>query len=387
MRIAHVIDYFQPALGYQETYLAKTQLAEGHQVRVFTGDRYFPYPSYDLTYGNHLGPRKVGTGLRIEEGIPVTRLSTAGEVFDRLFLLGLHRALEVFAPDYLHVHSVTSFTAWQVAGHRFTRRPVLVFDDHMSGVTPKSMKREAMRWFYQCCMQRRIAAAADHVVAVSRVTRDYLREVLHFPEEKLAYIPLGYMPELFHPDAAARTEVRNDLGVSEHEVVGIYTGKLTRAKGMPQLAEALTRLKKHHPDLGFIYVGDGEAEVLELLSHQDPGARVVHQPFVSPERLNAWYCAADFGIWPDGATVSHLEAIACGLPIIVSPWKAVHERVEQGNGLALAAADSASIEAAIGSLLQEPQRRAVMAEAALRFSKQLSWAALSRQFLELALVG
>lgn len=32
MRIAHIIDYYQPQLGYQETYLARARAAMGHDV-------------------------------------------------------------------------------------------------------------------------------------------------------------------------------------------------------------------------------------------------------------------------------------------------------------------------------------------------------------------
>jgi hypothetical protein len=42
MKIIHVIDYFQPQLGYQETFLAKEQAKQGHEVYVLTSDRYNP---------------------------------------------------------------------------------------------------------------------------------------------------------------------------------------------------------------------------------------------------------------------------------------------------------------------------------------------------------
>lgn len=42
MKIVHVIDYFQPRLGYQETFLAKEHPKLGHEVYVVTSDRYNP---------------------------------------------------------------------------------------------------------------------------------------------------------------------------------------------------------------------------------------------------------------------------------------------------------------------------------------------------------
>ena len=42
MKIIHVVDYFQPILGYQEVFLAKEQAKLGHDVVVITSDRYAP---------------------------------------------------------------------------------------------------------------------------------------------------------------------------------------------------------------------------------------------------------------------------------------------------------------------------------------------------------
>jgi hypothetical protein len=42
MKIVHIVDYFQPVLGYQEAFLAKEHAKLGHEVFVITSDRYAP---------------------------------------------------------------------------------------------------------------------------------------------------------------------------------------------------------------------------------------------------------------------------------------------------------------------------------------------------------
>lgn len=77
MKIAHVIDYFQPQFGYQETYLARQQLAEGHDVCVFTSERFRPIFYNGGGAQNVLGERIQRSGNFVEEGIRVCRLDVA----------------------------------------------------------------------------------------------------------------------------------------------------------------------------------------------------------------------------------------------------------------------------------------------------------------------
>ena len=50
MRIVHVIDYYQPKLGYQETFLAREQCKLGHEVRVVTMEGFFDTLKSELVH-------------------------------------------------------------------------------------------------------------------------------------------------------------------------------------------------------------------------------------------------------------------------------------------------------------------------------------------------
>ena len=76
MKIVHLIDYFQPSIGYQETFLARHQQKSGHDVLVVTSDRYLNFPGYDTFYSRLLGKRFVGAGIRTESGIKTIRLTS-----------------------------------------------------------------------------------------------------------------------------------------------------------------------------------------------------------------------------------------------------------------------------------------------------------------------
>jgi hypothetical protein len=91
MRILHVINYFQPQLGYQETFLAKMHSEMKNDVYVLTSDRYDPYLFRGNTAIKILGDRIKGSGFFIEEGIKTIRLKSYFETSYTIWLVGLEK--------------------------------------------------------------------------------------------------------------------------------------------------------------------------------------------------------------------------------------------------------------------------------------------------------
>ena len=132
MRIACVIDYFQPQIGYQETYLAKIHQRMGHQVSVITSDRYIPFANYSQTIGRVLGNRMVGSGTFQEEGLSVYRLPCILEHGSTVLLRGLRQTLRALRPDVVSVDGVFTLTAFAIAYHNGALGYPLVYDTHTS---------------------------------------------------------------------------------------------------------------------------------------------------------------------------------------------------------------------------------------------------------------
>ena len=83
MKIIHIIDYFQPRLGYQEVFLAREHARLGHDVYVVTSDRYNPTVYSGNAAETVMGKRIAGSGFSDEEGIRVWRLKTLFEIPDK----------------------------------------------------------------------------------------------------------------------------------------------------------------------------------------------------------------------------------------------------------------------------------------------------------------
>ncbi|MFH0809593.1 MAG: glycosyltransferase, partial [Pseudomonadota bacterium] len=222
MRIVHVIEYFQPRLGYQETFLARAHAQLGHDVRVLTSDRYSPQ-----VYTQNravLGRRVVGTGTFDEEGIRVQRLKTAFELPHAIWLRGLETGIQQIAPDLVIVHMIANLSAYRLARLK-NRHPTfrLVYDDHMTSANSLSPLRAlypAVRWL-ACPVIRR---AADSFVAILPETKEFMGRQYGIPPERIRVIPLGADDTLFRHDPTARAEVRRELSLSDADTLFIYTG-------------------------------------------------------------------------------------------------------------------------------------------------------------------
>ncbi len=101
---------------------------------------------------------------------------------------------------------------------------------------------------------------------------------------------------------------------------------------------------------------------------------------VAPEQMPAWLRAADVYVsnsWSDGASLSLLEAMACGLPAVVTDVPALLEWVSDGvNGLVVRRGDSLGLADAILRLLaDEPLRRRMGQQNAAIAAARADWTA------------
>ncbi|GAB4140609.1 MAG: hypothetical protein Kow0040_28990 [Thermogutta sp.] len=117
-----------------------------------------------------------------------------------------------------------------------------------------------------------------------------------------------------------RQEVRERLGIKEGKVI-LFVGRLIPKKGVRTLIEACARLTPDF-DWRLILLGDGTArpQLEDTARRTGAAERVRFAGFVQPQELPDWYLAADAFVLPSSETwgVVALEALACGLPVIVS---------------------------------------------------------------------
>lgn len=388
MKIIHVINYFQPKLGYQETFLPREQIKMGHDVAVITSDRYYPFAHFKESYGALLGNRKCKAGYREEEGIPTYRLQSFFEIKYRVWLQGLEKLIVKLKPDLVISHGLLS-SSFRIArlrakGYKFK----LIVDDHMLEIVTR---QDAIgRLYYnrrKVGIQKVLVPWVDKFVGVTQETCQMLAGRNGIPKEKIEYIPLGSDTELFKFNEGERKETRAKLGISDNDILLLYTGKINRNKGVDVLVKAFDLLSIDRM-LYLLLVGNGAPEFKNALINtvkEKKKANIVFQPFVPTTDLPKFYNAADICVWAKESSTSILDAMACERPVIGCDIPAVKERFANDNGITYTMGDDRDLAAKIKYLSENEQLRQIMGSKGRELvKKQFSWKIIGKKFIECA---
>jgi UDP-glucose:(heptosyl)LPS alpha-1,3-glucosyltransferase len=177
------------------------------------------------------------------------------------------------------------------------------------------------------------------------------------PAEKIAVIPNGVDGAEFKPAAEARGLIRNQLGLAEGDYTLLFCGTGFRRKGLDYAVAAVDRV----PSARLVVAGEGRARSHPRVLHLGRRTDVAHL-----------YAAADAFILPtlyDPFPNAALEAMASGIPVIVSRVAGVSEIIEGDSLVVEEASDVAALAEAVRRL-EDPAVRKPMGEAARRKALQ-----------------
>lgn len=384
MKIVHLIDYFQPSIGYQETFLARHQQKSGHDVLVVTSDRYLNFPGYDTFYSRLLGKRFVGAGIRTESGIKTIRL-TSWEIPGSpvIFLKDLEKTIADFAPDLVLCHGIYSLTAYRIAGIRSKASFRVIFDSHAASFNTdfnSSWSKKAYHYLFLNKMAPKIINHADKIFVIGEDEQNFLCQDLHLTKSKVMIIRLGVDTELFKPMIYSGRQVRKALKLGINELVIIYTGKITRNKDVHILVEALRQI---NDKITLLLIGDGQEKYLTEIKKPLRSMKVIHLSFLSNEQLPKYYSAADLAVWPGDSTIAILEAMSCGLPVILPEWYGTAYLDKSGGVVRFRRKDVRELANRIRQLSNIEKRKFMGVQARQFIQKNLSWDIISGQVLQL----
>lgn len=157
------------------------------------------------------------------------------------------------------------------------------------------------------------------------------------------------------------------------EVKVLYSGRLTREKGVHLLAESFLRAHASDPRLHLLVAGGGseEGELRERL-----GERATFLGWLEDEELPRAYASADaflFASSTDTYGQVILEAQASGLPIVAVAEGGPAALVENRHTGLLCRPDADHLAGALLQLAASPQLRRALGEAAARAARERSW--------------
>lgn len=259
-------------------------------------------------------------------------------------------------PDVVHVHS----GGWIKGTHAARRARVgrIVFTEH--GL----LAREP---WYSNVLKRWGAAYSDRVVAVSAPLAQYLRRA-GVPARKLQVVVNGVNVESFAPRPRTGA-LRRELGIGEAFVFG-HVARLAPEKNQGLLLEAFARVADLVPGARLVIAGDGPLrEALEATASASPAKDRIHFLGVRGE-MPELYREFDIFVLPslaEGTSMSVLEAMASGLPIVATAVGGTPDLLDDGAcGDLIPPGDVDALAAALARLAHEEERRRTHGAAARR---------------------
>ena len=184
-------------------------------------------------------------------------------------------------------------------------------------------------------------------------------------------------------DEARKAELRARFGVPQRKRIVGFVGRLVTSKGIFELLEAFTELRRTRPDIHLLVVGDTEA------GSREPGTgERFRQNIIDAGLSEAVTLTGHLSKPVDAVALMDLltlpsysesfgqvliEAGAMGLPVVAAENRGSRFSVADGEtGILVPPRDAGALAEALGRLLDDPALAARMGEAGLTRSKVFS---------------
>lgn len=167
-------------------------------------------------------------------------------------------------------------------------------------------------------------------------------------------------------------ELRQEYGIADDEILILFIGHLEPFKGVFELINAFNEVSKLHSKTKLMLVGEGQQkqEVHKEISRFHLDDSVIFTGKVSPETIEKYYQMADIFTLPsytEGLPLVVIEAMACGLPVVVSTVGGIPELIEDNvNGYLIPPKNYEKLSEKLSSLVADRKLRKKFGEKALK---------------------
>lgn len=207
---------------------------------------------------------------------------------------------------------------------------------------------------------RRIYNKCNLLIIPSQDVEKKLREVKIKTKSKV--VNLGTDVAKFIPPIDKKS-AKKKVKIHPKQIVIGFCGRIGREKGVPTLYNAFKKLQPFHRNITLLIVGSGLKETEESLLQEKNIILTGSKDNVVP-----YLQAMDIYVLPsltETTSISTLEAMSCGLPVIVTPVGYVKHYVKEGkNGMFFPKKNSGVLAKKIHKLIKDEKLRNRLGSAA-----------------------
>lgn len=212
-------------------------------------------------------------------------------------------------------------------------------------------------------MTKSILTEADHVIAVGQELFATLETEFGVPQDKLSLINMGVNLDIFEP--ADKAEARSRCGIPGGKTPLLFVGNIIEQKGLNELVEAFSLLRKNHPDFELYIIGSdknqGYVQKLKaLISEKGLTGSIHFLGTKNQSQVALWMAAAEVFILPshiEGFGLVALEAMACGTPVVGTDTGGLKYLLKDGNGILVEVNNPLSLKNGIETVITSPEMK------------------------------
>jgi glycosyltransferase involved in cell wall biosynthesis len=242
-------------------------------------------------------------------------------------------------------------------------------------------------------IMNRVAELSVKVVTMAQSTVTDLISIYGVDAAKIAFIHHG-VP---HVQTGSRSELKEQYGFADRKILSTF-GFLSPGKGIEYSVEAMRGVVKQHPDSLYIVWGKthpvvkqetGEVyrqKLMDLVEEYDltRNVRFVDKLLTQDEVIHS-LVMSDIYMTPylgkDQAVSGTLAyGVGYGRVIVSTPYRYAEEMLAEGRGLLANFRDSASLEACILLLLNDPSKIAEMENRTLELGRTMLWNEIAKTY-------
>ena len=214
-------------------------------------------------------------------------------------------------------------------------------------------------------MERFSGLFTTAVVAVSSELRSHATQELWIPKRRVSQVTNG----IRLPNASRDLTPRTAFGWSPKDPVIIAVGRLVPVKNHALLLRCFPEILAVEPTTKLLLVGDGpNRKDLTLLAEALGISGSVQFAGVRTDTLQLLQ-ASDIFCLPslsEGLSISLLEAMAAGLPVVATAVGSSPEAVGPDEGILVPVADQMALTQSLIALVKDPERRQRVGQNAMR---------------------
>lgn len=339
------------------------------------------------TDDNGLGRLAVPLGRPVvEEGITYFYFPRQSRFYTVSWPLSQWLSAHISDYDLVHIHALFSFAATAGAfwasrnGIPYLVRPLGVLNTWGIRNRRRFLKKLSLR-----AIERRILANADVVHFTSEEERCEAELVAPMKRSVIIPNPVSVSPSEQRADGLFLTRYPE---LTERRVI-LFLSRIDQKKGLDLLLDGYAQIRATIPDTALVIAGNGEDSFVERLRYQAQqlGMQrdVFWTGFLDKAQKQEAFAAAHLFVLPsysENFGIAVVEAMASGLPVVVSDQVGIHQDVERAEAGLVVRCDANDVSRAVIQILSDGETRSKMSANAVRLAKEFSPEVVSEMLIE-----